>query len=63
MFAVWVYYVEKKLGKPSGWTEHLDRWVPIVTNVTFGVGAFLLTSEKTAMSRTFILSTLTLCLI
>ena len=40
-----------------------DRWVPIVANVTFGIGAFLLTSEKTAVSRTFILRTLTLCLI
>ena len=35
----------------------------IVANVIFEVGVVLLTSQKTAMSRTLILRTLILCLI
>ena len=43
--------------------ETLREMGAIVANVTFEVGAFLLTSKKTAMSRSLILRMLILCLI
>ena len=62
LFAFWVYFVEKSLvnrvAKPM-----LRQMGAIVANVIFEVGVVLLTSQKTAMSRTLILRTLILCLI
>ena len=43
--------------------QTLRQMGAIVANVTFEVGAFLLTSQKTALSRTLILRMLILCLI
>ena len=62
LFAVWVYYVEKSLVNRVV-RQMLRQMGAIVANVIFEVGAFLLTSQKTAMSRTLILRMLILCLI
>ena len=62
LFAVWVYYVEKSLVNRVV-RQMLRQMGAIVANVIFEVGVVLLTSQKTAMSRTLILRMLILCLI